>query len=80
MIVTASEGQRKVLDSLELKFQAVVSHLIWVLRTEKDPGLLTTEAPLHLPNDQLKSPENRILRNCIHHDPGSMSLGDYLKW
>lgn len=43
-----------MLDSLELKFQAVVSHLIWVLRTKKDQGMLLTAEPLlHLLNDQL---------------------------
>lgn len=34
----AHGGQKSVLDSLELELQMVVSHVMWVLRSERRPS------------------------------------------
>lgn len=50
MLAHAFRDQKRALDALELEFQVVVSHLIWMLGTQaKDPRALELLSHLSSP-------------------------------
>ena len=72
MIAGALESQKKVSDSLELELQAIVSHLMWVLRTSSidQAGPELTE----IPNCSCLCPRSARFKGIGHHHHPAKSL------